>query len=140
MSSGYRDGRGAVYKLTGGTPTKIWQNDDLKTKMNSGVAYEGHIYGVSEKKGMLMCLDQKTGAVKWQERKGGQFGTLMIAGGKLIVLSDSGELVIAEAQPSGYKQLASAKVLNGRCWVAPVLANGHIYAKTNKGQMVCVKL
>ena len=140
ISSGYKDGRGALFSITSGAPKKLWRNDDIKTKMRSCVAYKGYIYGISEKKGMLMCMDQANGKTLWSERKGGQYGTLMVADGKLIVLSDSGELVIAEAQSSGYKELASANVLKGRCWVAPVLANGRIYAKTNKGQMVCIKL
>ncbi len=140
ISSGYKDGRAAVFNITSGAPKKVWQNDDIKTKMSSCVVYKGHVYGVSEKKGMLMCIDQANGKTLWSERKGGQFGTLMIADGKLIVLTDTGELVIAEAQSSGYKELAAGKVLDGRCWVAPVLANGRIYAKTNKGQMVCIRL
>ena len=40
--------------------------------------------------------------------------------------------------PTGYHGLARAKVLDGHCLVMPVLANGRVCAKTNKGQMVCV--
>jgi outer membrane protein assembly factor BamB len=140
ISSGYNDGRGAVFNLTSGAPQKVWQNDDIKTKMSSCAAYKGYIYGVTEKKAQLMCMDQKTGNTVWSERKGGQFGTLIIADGKLVVLSDAGELSIAEATPAGYKELASSQILNGRCWVQPILANGRIYAKNNNGKMVCVKL
>ena len=62
----------------------------------------------------------------------------MIAGGKLVVLSSTGELVIAEASPAGFKPLSRARVLGGRCWVNPVLANGRIYCKNNKGDLVCL--
>ncbi|MEM7391968.1 MAG: PQQ-binding-like beta-propeller repeat protein [Verrucomicrobiota bacterium] len=140
MSSGYGGGRGALFQLNGGQPEKLWQNDDIKTKMNSCVAYGPHVYGISEKKGVVMCMDQTNGNTVWDAREGGQFGTLMIAGGKLIILTDGGTLKIADASPDGYNELASADVLNGTCWVMPVLANGRIYAKNNKGRMVCIKL
>jgi outer membrane protein assembly factor BamB len=140
VSSGYSVGRGALFKITSGEPEKLWQNEDIKTKMSSCVAYQGHVYGISEKKGMLMCMDQKTGMTVWDSREGSQFGTLMIADGKLIVLTDSGTLKIVEASADGYNELASAKVLNQTCWVMPVLANGRIYAKNNKGKMVCIEL
>jgi outer membrane protein assembly factor BamB len=64
----------------------------------------------------------------------------MIADGKLVVLDEQGELVIAEATPTRYHELSRAKVLSGRCWVMPVLASGRLYAKTNEGQMVCLDL
>jgi outer membrane protein assembly factor BamB len=62
----------------------------------------------------------------------------MIADGKLVILDERGELVIVEATHTGYQELARAKVCSGRGWVMPVLANGRIYAKTNKGEMVCM--
>ena len=55
-----------------------------------------------------------------------------------IVLSEKGELVVAEATPAEFKPLARAQVLTGRCWVAPVLANGRIYCRSNLGTLVCL--
>ena len=65
-------------------------------------------------------------------------GSLMLADGKLIILSERGRLVIAEASPDGFKELASAQILTGKCWTVPVLANGRIYARNADGQLVCV--
>jgi hypothetical protein len=62
----------------------------------------------------------------------------MIADGKLIILDERGDLAIADATPAGYHELARAKVLSGRSWVMPVLANGRIYAKNNNGKIVCI--
>ena len=62
----------------------------------------------------------------------------MIAGDKLIILSEDGRLVIAEASPAGYKQLAAARILTGKCWTVPVLSGGKIYARNAAGDAVCV--
>ena len=106
---------------------------------SSVVVNEGHVYCISEKSGgQLMCVDLRSGATVWTERSFARYGTLMIADEKLVILDEKGELVIADATPGGYRELARAKVLSGRCWVMPVLANGRIYARTNKGEMVCL--
>jgi hypothetical protein len=64
----------------------------------------------------------------------------MLADGKLIVLGETGKLVIVAAAPDGYKELASAEILKGRCWTVPVLANGLLYARDAAGDLVCVDL
>lgn len=141
ISSGYggRSARGAVYQLGEGAPEQIWLNQDLETKMNSAVVFEEHVYCVSERgSGQLMCFDFTDGSVCWSETSFARYGTLMIADGKLIILDEQGELVIAEASPSGYQELARSQVLEGRCWVMPVLAGGHIFARNNLGEMICL--
>ena len=35
-------------------------------------------------------------------------------------------------------ELARAKVLEGDCWVHPVLANGKIYCRSHQGDLVCL--
>ena len=83
------------------------------------------------------AVDWETGDVKWTKRGLGK-GSLMIADGKLIIMSDKGQLVIAEASPGSYNELASAKVLSGLCWTVPVLSNGKIYCRSHPGLLVCV--
>jgi outer membrane protein assembly factor BamB len=140
VSSGYNDGRTVAFQLTGSQPRQLWRNDDLKTKMSSVVVIDGHVYGVSSDGrmgGHLMCLSLADGSVKWSQAGFGQ-GTLTAADGKLIVLSERGEMVIAEATPSAFKEISRAQVLGQRCWVQPVIAHGRILAKNNRGQMVCL--
>jgi outer membrane protein assembly factor BamB len=141
LSTGYggRRARGALYRLGRGEPIHIWLNQDLETRMNSAVVYNGHVYCISERAtGQLVCCNLRDGSVVWSEPSFAKFGTLMLADGKLIILDEKGELVIAEATGAGYHELARAKVLDGRSWVMPVLANGRIYAKNNDGKIVCV--
>ena len=139
ISTGYggRSARGALFQLGEERPRELWINQDIETKMNSAVVYQGYVYCVSERAGgQLMCCDLKDGAVVWSESSFARYGTLMIANGRLVVLDEQGALVIAKATSDGYQELARAKVLSGRCWCMPVLANGHIYAKTNGGALV----
>jgi hypothetical protein len=53
----------------------------------------------------------------------------MAAGDRLVVLTERGALLIAQATPDAYRELAAAKgVLPKTCWAPPVLANGRILA------------
>ena len=139
ISSGYNKGC-ALYKINGSDVTKIWQNKNMRNQVNSSVLWQVHLYGFDGQvggKGKLTCLNFKTGEVKWSQGGMGT-GSLMLADGKLIILGEKGKLVIAEASPEGFKELASAQVLTGKCWTVPVLANGRIYARNAAGQLVCV--
>ena len=142
VSSGYGDGRAVMFDLgNGGTPKDIWRNNDVKTKMNSCVLYNGKVFAISEqRKGQLMCVDARTGETEWTSRGFG-FGTLTIAGDKIVALTEGGELVIAEAAGGDYKELSRTRaVSSGRCWVNVVLANGRIYCKNNTGKLVCMSV
>ena len=62
----------------------------------------------------------------------------MAADSKLIILSEKGELIIAEASTEALKPVARAQVLGGKCWTVPVLSHGRIYCRNAKGELVCL--
>ena len=84
-------------------------------------------------------MDWKTGQIKWSEPKLG-FNGLIAAGGKLLVLTETGDLVLAEASPAGYKELGLAHIIEGRAFTAPVFAGGKVYARNTKGDVVAVDM
>jgi outer membrane protein assembly factor BamB len=134
ISSGYNEGC-ALLQMKANGVSVLWQNKNLRNHFNSSIAIGDSVYGFDESE--LKCLDLQTGNVRWAERSLGK-GSLIGADGKLIILSEKGELVIAEASPAAFKPLARAQVLGGKCWTAPVLANGRIYCRNARGELVCV--
>jgi outer membrane protein assembly factor BamB len=139
LSTGYGKGA-ALFKLGTGEPEQLWKNKALRTQMNSAVLFDGHLYGVdgdTTEKASLKCLDFATGTERWAQRNFGS-GGVIVTDGKLIVLSGMGELMIAPASPEVFKPTARAQVLGGKCWTAPVLANGRIYCRNGRGDVVAV--
>ena len=134
MSSGYNHGA-TVIRIKGSQAEKVWESKNMRNHFNSCVLWQEHLYGVDENQ--LRCLELGTGAVKWTEKSVGK-GSLMLANGRLIVLSEKGELMVAPVTPEAFTTTARAKVLSGRCWTVPVLANGHIYCRNAAGDVVCV--
>ncbi|MBM4144403.1 MAG: alcohol dehydrogenase [Lentisphaerae bacterium] len=144
ITSGY--GRGCalldVLDVASGEPKKLWENQLIASHFGSCVLLDGHIYGISgnggKKDAALRCLEALTGKEAWGQTVG--FGSLIAAGDRLIALLDGGTLLIAAADPSGYKELTRATVLSQQCWTAPILSGGRVYARNTPGDLVCVNL
>ncbi|MGI8603354.1 MAG: PQQ-binding-like beta-propeller repeat protein [Verrucomicrobiales bacterium] len=141
VSSGYGHGA-ALLSMTNNGASVVWENTKLRSMMNPGVLLGGHVYGFdgnADGKPTLTCLELQSGQVRWRQ-DGLGLGSLLAADGKLIILSEKGELIIAEATPRAFTPLSRAQILGGKCWTVPVLANGLLYARNWKGDLVCIDL
>lgn len=136
ISSGYNRG-GSLVKVEGNLPAVVWENKNMRNHFNSCVLKDGFLYGADEDQ--LRCISLETGAVKWTDKAFGK-GSVAMADGKLIGLSEKGELIVAEPTPDSFKVISRAQILGGKCWTTPVLAGGRLYARNAKGDIVCVDL
>ena len=139
ISSGYGKGA-ALFKLGSGEPEELWRARAFRTQLNAAVLHEGHLYGVdgdTTSIGALKCLEFATGAEKWTH-KDFRTGALSMADGRLLAISGTGTLTIAPASPAGFKPTTTTKVFDGKCWTAPVLANGLIYCRNTSGEIAVV--
>ncbi len=140
ISSGYGSGC-ALIEISGGNAVEKWRNKNLKAHFNSPAFSNGYLYGIDDQanpKAPLVCLDFATGQEKWSERNVG--GALIAADGKLLILSERGELIIAEETSAAFRPLMRAQVLGKRCWVQPALAAGQLYCRNNEGDLVCLSV
>jgi hypothetical protein len=141
LASGYGAG-GALLDVSGPEPQVVWRNKHLAPQMNGPVLLDGHLYGISGNAGskaVLNCVQFATGNLQWSF-PGTGCGSVAAADGKLIVLGEQGELIIGPASPKEFVPLARAQVLSERCWVVPVLANGRLYCRGNRGTLVALDL
>lgn len=140
ISSGYNHGA-TLIGISGGKAQEIWKNKNLRTQFNSAVVIGDSIYGVDGNAGggNLVCLNLADGSTKWTE-KSTKGGSLISADGKLIVLTEKGELLIADATPGGFHAISRAPIMSGRCWVQPVLSGGRLFLKNNGGTLVALDL
>ncbi|HZH91177.1 MAG TPA: PQQ-binding-like beta-propeller repeat protein [Pyrinomonadaceae bacterium] len=139
ISAGYGKGA-ALVELAGSgrsfTTRAVWENINLKTKFNSPVVHNGHVYGLDER--ILTCVDLATGARKW---KGGRYGygQMLLASNHLIVTTDTGEIALVKADPAGYAEVAKFAALTGKTWNVPALANGRLLVR-NGNEMAAYNL
>jgi len=147
-SAGYSVGAAAFKVSKSGAGWKAEQimrtpgDQKLANHWSTPVLYQGHLYGMFQFKkygsGPVKAVKLPDGEIRW-EKEGFGPGQVVLAGGKILALSDTGELVAAAADPAAYKELARAKVLSGKCWTTPVISNGLVFARSTK-EAVCVDL
>jgi outer membrane protein assembly factor BamB len=142
LSASYGTGAVLLKIAADAKPQAGWSGDEsLSNHYATSVHYDGFLYGFDgrqEERPRLRCVELNTGKVRWSEDAFGA-GTLLAAGDKLLILKESGELVMAAASPEKFAPLAQAKILDGECRAYPALAHGLFYAR-DKGTLVCVDL
>ena len=129
-----------LFQIHQGGLNPLVKNRNIGTHIMTCVLWQGHLYGFDgmlNQSGSLVCLDFETLEVKWSQT-GLKVGTVIVVGEKLIVLCGDGNLICAEATPTGFKQLAQAKVLTGKCWTVPVFCDGRIYCRNYRGKLRCL--
>ena len=119
---------------------EVWKGDKaLSCHYGTPVYLDGYLYGFDgrqEAGARLRCVEMKSGAVKWTQ-EGFGCGSMILADGKLIILTEDGDLVLAKATPERYEELARATVLEGRPIRAPLaLADGKLYGRDGR-KLVC---
>ena len=114
---------------------EVWASRVMRNHFNSSVLLDGYLYGFDNAN--LKCIEAATGKEEWSHRRKLGKGSLIRVGDLLIALGEEGKLVLAEATPRKYVQLAKTQMLHGRCWTPPTLAHGRLYLR-NQEELVCL--
>jgi outer membrane protein assembly factor BamB len=139
LSAGYGKGA-ALVEISGSgknfNARAVWENINMKNKFNSSVLHQGYVYGLDE--GIMTCVDVNTGERKW---KGGRYGygQVLLASGHLIVLTDTGDLVLVRATPDQHAEIARFKALEGKTWNYPAIADGRLLVR-NANEMAAYNI
>jgi outer membrane protein assembly factor BamB len=133
----------AVLRVSGSMLTELWASDEvLSNHYATSVHREGYLYGFHGRQEFgpsLRAVELKTGTVKWSQD---QFraGSLLLVNDRLLILRESGELMLAPATPAGFKPTARAIILpGGVARPYPAIADGILYAR-NENTLVAVDL
>lgn len=113
----------------------------MKTKLGNVVMRDGYVYGLDG--GILQCVDLAEGRNQWKKRRVPTMGhgQIMLVGDVLVILSESGELILVEPNPEGYHELAAMRVFPPEqvTWNNPAFSAPYLLLR-NAQQAVCLKL
>ena len=142
-SAGYGVGSLLVQVNNTVEPDETWYKaGKLMNHWSTPLVHDGHLYGIFEfkkwGKAPLQCVELSTGEIKWSERNFGP-GNCILVGDKLVVLSDTGEVVLAAASPDSYQELGRTKAVTGKCWSTPAYSNGKIYVRSTE-EAACLEV
>jgi len=114
----------------------------INNHWSTPVCANGFLYGLFGQaqfgRGPLKCVDVASGKVMWSKDGFGPGGCTLVEG-HVLVLSDSGDLVVVKASATGYAEEARSHILAGKCWNSVSVSNGRIYARSTK-EGVCLDL
>lgn len=118
----------------------VWSTLKFSNDTASSVVTDGAIYGFDLRdpqakahrpsRGEYRCLDWETGAVLWSDATIGH-ATTVVADGKLWLFNDRGELIVAHADRSSFREIGRAPVFQDEiCWTVPALSDGRLFLRS----------
>lgn len=137
-------GIGAQYvSIATVSPKIVWESDDvMSSQYTTCVEKDGFLYGLDGRQdgppANLRCINPQTGKVVWTKDSFGT-GNIILADNKLVIIKTEGELVLAEASPAGYKELATTALFSSTVQALPALSSGLLYVR-DTATLKCIDL
>jgi outer membrane protein assembly factor BamB len=141
VSAEYGPGAG-VLRFDGSKLTDVWSSDEVLSNHYATSVYSGgYLYGFHGRQEFgqtFRAVEFQTGKVRWSQDRFGA-GSVTLAGNRLLILRENGEMILAEASPDAFKPVARAQILPGTVRAYPAIADGMVYVR-NDDTLVCLDL
>lgn len=134
-------GGSALWRLEeDGSASERWARKDYQNYFNPPVKSGDYLYGfdgTTHRPTRLVCVEWATGEERWGVEGHATGG--LIQAGDLLVACDQGEIILFRPAPEGFDPVLRETVLPGKCWTAPVVSGGRIFARNAAGTVVCLE-
>jgi len=141
LSAYYNMGAYAVQVVQSNTtlvPSLLWSDWEMQDHWATPVCYAGAVFASflpDDETAELRCVDMRTGVTRWAQPGFGRGATLLV-GTNLLVITELGELVLAEANTNAYVESGRFQAIpdthpfNNKCWNALALSDGQLYVRS----------
>ena len=141
LSASYGTGSIAM-RLCNRQVEKLWSGEDvIDNHYSSCVRYGGTLFGFhgrQEYGQSFRAADLPTGKVLWSHDRI-RAGSVTRVGDRLLLLLESGELLMVNASRDGFEIVSRAQILARETRAFPAVARGRIIAR-DQDSLVCVRL
>jgi outer membrane protein assembly factor BamB len=117
-----------------------WHQPQAGPSMASPLLYDGYLYVLEQRGGLLSCHDAKTGKEVYRERLTGARGftsSPWAYEGKVFCLAEDGQTFVVQAGPE-FKLLGRNRLDGSMCWSSPAVASGALFLRT-VDHLYCIK-
>lgn len=132
MAQGGFSGGGMAFKLGGAgdiSANRIWHKPSNPQSIGTGVILDGYLYIPDAGPTTIRCIEMATGTVKWQERAGNFWGSIVLADGRAYVTDQNGTTTVFKPNPDKLEILAQ-NPLNEHCNATPAISDGQVFIRT----------
>jgi hypothetical protein len=118
---------------------QVWRKPVLRTKMSNVLIRDGYAYAISDID--LECVDLASGKRRWKSRRRPEIGNgqILLVGDYILALCESGEVVLVEATPGEFREVASFQAIDGITWNNPALSGRYLLVR-NAEEAACFQL
>lgn len=120
----------------GWSVTPLWNVPRLNTKFSSAVIRGGCAFGLDN--GILTCVDVTDGKRRWKRGRYGE-GQILLLADVLLVQTETGEIVLVEANEDRHVEIARYRALSETAWNQPTLAGKYLLVR-NRQEAVCLEM
>ena len=113
------------------SPNIAWALPNAGPATPSPLVYDGYLYILEDRGGLISCYEAKTGKQMYKERlprAQGFTSSPWAADGKVFCLDDRGTTHVVQAGPQ-FKVLGTNRV-EDMCWSSPAVAHGAVFVRT----------
>lgn len=130
-----------------GVPRQAWWKQDLSSYFSTGTLDQtgGRVFLLTNQlqplpRADLICVSLEDGKELWTKPGIGYFhaGVIKTGDGKLLILDDAGNLLLADPTADKFVELCRAKVCRGT-FTNPALADGLVYVRDDQ-ELIALKL
>jgi outer membrane protein assembly factor BamB len=110
---------------------EAWNRPEASLYMSSPVPAAGKLFGFTHhKRGQLVCVDPKTGAMVWEGPGDlGDNAALVAAGDVVVALTSGADLIVMKADAPAYSEIVRYKVADTQTWAHPVITDRGVLIK-----------
>jgi len=141
LSASYGTGA-TLLQIDGASVKQLWASDEaLSNHYATSVYRDGYVYGYHGRQEFgqsLRAIELKTGKVQWNIDGFGA-GTVTLAGDRLLLIRENGELIVAAVSPKEFRPIAQTQLLPAVVRSYPALADGRLYVR-NERTLACFKM
>lgn len=118
----------------------LWSAKGMTPSIASPLLYDGHVYTLEQRGGMISCIDARTGKAAYTkerlDRARGFTSSPWAADGKVYCLDASGQTFVVKAGPKF--ELLGTNPIGEMCWASAAVADGKVFLR-GVDHLFCIK-
>jgi outer membrane protein assembly factor BamB len=120
------------------TADPVWKNEQVSMYMSSPVVVGGTLYGLSHRnRGQFFAVDTATGRTLWTTPgREGDNASIVASGDLLLLSTTNGELIVARADPAGFKEIKRYRTAESAVWAHPAIVGRTVLIK-DVDKLIC---